>query len=403
LVLLRLDTPGGLDTAMREIVQAVLASPLPVVAFVAPAGARAASAGSYILLASHVAAMAPGTTLGAATPVALGAPGRPPGGDDRDRAAPDPARPPDAADKAVNDAAAYIRGLAGMRGRNAEWAERAVREAASLPAADALQAGVIDLVADDVPALLGRLDGRTVAMPAGPVVLKTAGRPVEAREPDWRTTLLAVITSPAVAAILMMIGIYGIIFEFYAPGYYAPGVIGAICLILALYAFHLLPIDYAGLGLVLLGILLLAGEAFVPSFGALGMGGLIAFVVGAVMLVDGDIPGMHVAWPVVGGAALTIGAVMTGVLTLVARARQRPVTTGADEIIGADGLIADWQGDGGRVRVHGVLWQARRAASAAAPPGIDVGIGIGARVRVVGVDGLTLVVEPRPDGGGRPA
>jgi membrane-bound serine protease (ClpP class) len=228
-------------------------------------------------------------------------------------------------------------------------------------------------------------------MPAGPVTLKTAGRTVETNEPDWRTALLAIITNPTVAAILMLIGIYGIIFEFYAPGYYAPGVIGAICLLLAFYAFHLLPIDYAGLALLLLGTALLAAEAFVPSFGALGIGGLVAFVIGAVMLVDRDVPGMRVAWPVVGGAALAIGALMTGVLTLVARSRQRPVTTGAGEILAAEGRIADWQGHHGTVRVHGILWQAR--STAALVPGQPV--------RVTGIDGLTLVVEAIPDNGER--
>jgi membrane-bound serine protease (ClpP class) len=402
-VLLRIDTPGGLDTAMREIVQATLASPIPVVGYVAPSGARAASAGTYILLACHVAAMAPGTTLGAATPVeiGIGAPGTPPPG--KDEGGQDErgkngggkngtrgggtAKRPATADKAVNDAAAYIRGLAEMRGRNADWAEKAVREAASLSATEALAARVIDLIAADAGALIKALDGRSVAVAAGTVRLETEKVRTEVDAPDWRTGLLAIITNPSVAAILMLIGIYGIIFEFYSPGFYAPGVIGAICLLLAFYAFHLLPVNWAGVALVLLGAALLVAEAFVPSFGALGLGGLVAFVVGAVMLIDRDVPGLAVAWPIVGGAALVLGALMTGVLALVARARQRPVVTGSGEMIGSVAPVVDWQGTTGTLRVHGILWQAKAERPLAA----------GMPARITGIDGLTLEVEAVED------
>ena len=387
-VLLRIDTPGGLDTAMRDIVRAILASPIPVVGFVAPSGARAASAGTYILTASHVAAMAPGTTLGAATPVALGGtPGGAPPASDKG-GTPAATKRPDMEDKAVNDAAAYIRGLAEMRGRNPAWAEKAVREAASLSAKEALAAHVVDLIAADPDALIKALDGRTVDMPAGPVRLETANVRLVADIPDWRTDLLAIVTNPSVAAILMLIGIYGIIFEFYSPGFYAPGVIGAICLLLALYAFHLLPVNWTGVALVLLGAALLVAEAFVPSFGALGLGGLVAFVVGAVMLVDRDIPGLAVAWPIVGGAALAIGALMTGILTLVARARQRPVVTGSGEMIGSVAPVIAWQGTTGTLRVHGILWQAKAARPLA--PGMPA--------RITGIDGLTLEVEAAEGG-----
>lgn len=389
-VLLRIDTPGGLDTAMRDIVRAVLASPIPVISYVAPAGARAASAGTYILLASHVAAMAPGTTLGAATPVEIGG-GTPPGASpDKDKGgkgAAEPGKRPEMADKAISDAAAYIRGLAEMRGRNADWAEKAVREAASLSAKEALAARVVDLIAADTAALLKALDGRTVTMAAGPVRLETGKVRTRIDAPDWRTELLAVITNPNVAAILMLIGIYGIIFEFYSPGFYAPGVIGAICLLLALYAFHLLPVNWTGLALILLGAALLVAEAFSPSFGALGLGGLIAFAVGAVMLVESDVPGLGVAWPVVGGAALAIGALMTGLLAVAARARQRPVVTGAGEMIGRTAPVVAWQGTTGTVRVHGILWQARAARPLAA----------GMTARITGIDGLTLEVEAVKD------
>ncbi|MFO1154752.1 MAG: nodulation protein NfeD [Rhodospirillales bacterium] len=382
LVVLRIDTPGGLDTSMREIIRAILASPIPVVAFVAPSGARAASAGTYILMASHVAAMAPGTTLGAATPIEIGGDGGPLGNKEA------PGGHPAMADKAISDAAAYIRGLAEMRGRNAAWAEKAVREAASLPAKEALAAHVIDVMAADTDALLKLLDGRNVAMPAGSARLETSKARTASDAPDWRTDLLALITNPSVAAILMLIGIYGILFEFYSPGYYAPGVIGAICLLLALYAFHLLPVDGTGVALILFGALLLVAEAFVPSFGVLGLGGLVAFVLGAVMLVDRDVPGLAVAWPLVGGAALAIGALMTGLLTLVARARQRPVVTGADEIIGRIAPVVDWRGTTGTLRVHGILWQARAERPLVA----------GMQARITGIDGLTLRVEAAADG-----
>jgi membrane-bound serine protease (ClpP class) len=389
-VVLRIDTPGGLDTSMREIVRAILASRVPVIGFVGPSGAHAASAGTFILYACHVAAMAPGTNLGAATPVQIGGPGTPSGAPEPDKTEDGgdgtsrPARKPDIRDKAVSDAVAYLRSLAQMRGRNVEFAEKAVLEAASLSADDALAAGVIEIVAADVAALLDRLDGREVAIDGEIRRLATAGVRITDVEPDWRTRLLAVITDPNVASILMLIGIYGLILEFYSPGLVGPGVVGAICLLLALYAFHVLPIDYSGLALILLGIALIVAEAFVPSFGVLGLGGIVAFVIGSVMLFDRDIPGFAVAWPLVGGVALAGGASLVLITTLVLRARRRPVVSGREQMVGSSGRVLAWSGDRGRVLVHGEVWQARAAAPLAA----------GRTVKVARVDGLTLDVIP---------
>ncbi|MFO2170115.1 nodulation protein NfeD, partial [Pseudomonas aeruginosa] len=284
LVVLELDTPGGLDASMRRIVKAILASQVPVAGFVAPSGARAASAGTYILYACHLAAMAPGTNLGAATPVRLGTPDKP--------AEKPPARDAEPmARKQVNDAAAYIRGLAQLRGRNVEWAERAVREAVSLAAHEAAAQKVIDLQARDLPDLLRQLDGRSLRVGERALTLATAGATVERQAPDWRARLLAVLTDPSVALILMMIGIYGLIFELANPGMALPGVLGGICLLLGLYALQMLPVNYAGLALIALGLAFMVGEAFVASFGVLGIGGIVSFVVGALILIDTEVPG----------------------------------------------------------------------------------------------------------------
>src|SRR5207237_1057266 len=318
LVVLRIDTPGGLDSAMREIIKAILASPVPVASFVAPSGARAASAGTYILYASHIAAMAPGTNLGAATPIQIGMPSPTP--------SPSPgiekqeekgqAKPGEETDghqdtvtkKQTHDVAAYVRGLAQRRGRNAEWGERAVREAVSLSADEALAQRVIDLTARDVPELLKKLDGRKVNTAAGERVLATAGATAIIMEPDWKSRFLAVITDPSVALILMMLGIYGLFFEFSNPGFVLPGVVGAICLCLGLFALNMLPVNYAGLTLVLLGLAFLVAEVFLPSYGSLGVGGIIAFVIGAVMLIDTEVPGFGVPYWLIGSLALISAA-----------------------------------------------------------------------------------------------
>jgi membrane-bound serine protease (ClpP class) len=391
LVILRLDTPGGLDTAMRRIIQDILASPVPVVTYVAPAGARAASAGAYILLASHVAAMAPGTNVGAATPVQIGdMPGGTPGGGSEpgkkpaDKDEPARAAKPGLEDKAMNDAIAYIHGLAQLRGRNAGWAEKAVREAASLPAAQAVADRVADLLADDVPDLLVKLDGRELDIQGRRVTLATRDAAVETYEPDWRVRLLSVIADPNVAYILMLLGIYGLFFELWNPGYVLPGVVGGICLLLALYAFQVLPISYAGLGLILLGIGFMAAEAFVPSFGILGIGGAAAFFIGSIILMDTDVQGYAIAWPLIAAVTALSAAFLIGVVFAALRSRRRRVVSGREEMLGAVGEAMEDFKDTGRVRVHSEDWQARAA----------VPIAHGQKVKILAIDGLTLTVEP---------
>lgn len=405
LVVLRMDTPGGLDAAMREIIKSIIGSAVPVATYVAPSGARAASAGTYILYASHIAAMAPGTNLGAATPVQIGGPS--PGGGDKppeqpspkdkqpakkdktkDEKAEDKSPEPPGGDamsrKVVNDAVAYIRGLAQMRGRNAEWAEKAVREAASLYAEEAVKMNVVDLVATDLSDLLRKVEGREVEVQGKGVKLAVKNAAIENVEPNWRNKLLAVITDPNVAYILMMLGVYGIFFELWNPGYVIPGVIGGICLLLALYAFQVLPVNYAGLGLILLGLAFIVAEVFMPSFGALGIGGVIAFVVGSIILLDTDVPGYDVAWQLILTAALLSAAIMFGIVTLALQSRKRAVVSGKEQMIGAAGETLEAFSEAGRVRVMGEDWRARTRVPLAA----------GQRIRVVGIDGLTLTVEP---------
>jgi membrane-bound serine protease (ClpP class) len=387
LVVLQMDTPGGLDTSMRQIIKAILASPVPVAAFVAPGGARAASAGTYILYASHVAAMAPGTNLGAATPVAIGMGPRDDAKDDaKDDGAKGAATPKDPMTrKAVSDAAAYIRGLAQMRGRNADWAEQAVRESVSLSATEALKLRVVDYVAADLPDLLKALDGKKINVLGREVILATEDAPRLAYEPDWRARLLGVITNPSVAIILMMIGIYGLFFEFSNPGFVAPGVIGGISLLVALYAFHLLPVSYAGLALIGLGIALMIAEGFVPSFGSLGIGGVIAFAIGAVILIDTEVPGFGIPLSLVAFLAVLSVAFMVLVGHLALKARRRPVVTGREALVGSMGEVLEVSAAGAWARVHGELWQVA-SREPLAP---------GAHVRVTGVDGLTLNVTPQ--------
>lgn len=423
LAVLQLDTPGGLDTSMRQIIKAILGSPVPVAAFIGPSGARAASAGTYIVYASHIAAMAPGTNLGAATPVQLGIGGaQPPGGAPGTPGMPgtpktEPATPASAGAasaasaanatsaasgtlpldtqstelrKQVHDAAAYIRGLAQMRGRNTEWAERAVREAVSLSASDALEQHVVDLNARDVPDLLRQVDGRTVNTIRGNVTLRTAGAQVVTLEADWRTHFLAVITDPNVALLLLMIGMYGLFFEFANPGFVLPGVVGAISLLIALFAMQMLPINYVGLSLIFLGTAFLIAEAFLPTFGSLGFGGVVAFAIGALMLIDTDVPGYGIPLPMI--AAVTVFSVVFvfAVSSVALRARRRPVVTGSEAIVGSLGVVLDGGllPDGGTVagwaRVHGERWRVSSTAPLAA----------GHAVRVTARHGLTLTVEP---------
>ncbi|KVL49554.1 serine protease [Burkholderia territorii] len=417
LAILQLDTPGGLDTSMRQIIKAILGSPVPVAAFVAPGGARAASAGTYIVYASHIAAMAPGTNLGAASPVQFGigggAPGAPrpapagaSGAVGASGASASPADLPNDTQsteirKATQDAAAYIRGLAQLRGRNAEWAERAVREALSLSATEARAQHVVDLIAQDPADLARQLDGRTVTTTAGTLHVATAHAPLVVLAPDWRSRFLSIIADPNVALILLTIGIYGLFFEFANPGFVLPGVAGTICLLIGLFAMQLLPISYAGLGLVLLGLGCLVAEAFLPTFGVLGFGGIVSFTIGALMLIDTDVPGYGIPWPVIAGLALGGGLLVALVSSVALRARRRPVVTGAEAIVGSigevldDGLLADQPQDAagpapsaaGWARVHGERWRVASSTPLAA----------GCRVRVTGRHGLTLTVAPLYD------
>jgi membrane-bound serine protease (ClpP class) len=362
LVIVQVDTPGGLDTSMREIIKAILASPVPVAVFVAPSGARAASAGTFILYAAHVAAMAPGTNLGAASPVSIG--GSLPQKDGKKEE-------DTMTRKVTNDAVAYIRGLAQLRGRNADWAERAVREGVSLPANEALKLKVIDQVAPDVPALLKALGKEGVE--------------VKHVEADWRTKILAVITNPSVAYMLILVGIYGLIFEFMNPGLFLPGVVGAIALLVALYALHLLPVNYAGLALIVLGIGLMAAEAFVPSFGSLGVGGLVAFVLGSLLLIeDTDLPGLEIPYALIGGVAAASAAFLVFMLGMLVRSRRRAVVSGREHMLGAVAeALEDFAGEGW-VRVRGEQWKARSSRP----------VRRGEKLRVTGMQGLMLSVEP---------
>ncbi|RUP10544.1 nodulation protein NfeD [Hyphomicrobium sp.] len=394
IVILRLNTPGGLVTSMREIIADVLASRVPVVGFVSPSGAHAASAGTYILYATHVAAMAPGTNLGAATPVEIGAPmpGLPGPPDKKDQSGSDkgvtPAPSQDAMTaKMTNDAVAFIRSLAELRGRNADWAEEAVREASSLSANAALKAGAIDLIAGDTTELLAKIDGRTVAVNGGaPEHLATRGLTIETLQPGWLIRLLSVITDPNVAVILMLVGVYGLIFEFTSPGAVAPGVVGTIALLLGLYALNLLPIDYAGLVLMLLGLTFLIVEAFNPTV-VLGLGGLAAFLLGTAMLFKVEAPGFRLSPAVVGVAAMLVFALVALVGRALWRARRRQPRVGGEAMQGLPAKILDWRAGEGHVRANGERWQARG----------DETFTPGETVEVATVSGLTLMVRRRSD------
>jgi membrane-bound serine protease (ClpP class) len=397
LIVLQMDTPGGLDTAMRDIIKLILNSPIPVACIVAPGGARAASAGTYILYACHVAAMAPATNLGAATPVPIGGsfPGM--GKEDKDKKPEDgkageskPAEesPPEGDDamarKVINDAVAYIRSLAEKRGRNADWAEKAVREGASLSAEKALEAKVIDLMANDVADLLKKIDGRKVATPAGEIVLKSAALAVQKIEPDWRMKFLSIITNPTVAYVLMLIGIYGLLLEGYHPGAIVPGVVGAICLLLAMFAFQVLPVNYVGLALIILGVVLMIAEALVPSFGAMGFGGIAAFIIGSIMLMDIDVPGYGVNRGLIFGIAAGASGILALTLYLLWRSRKAPVVTGDRTLVGHTVEIMEAIESEGWAWVAGERWRVRTR----------IPLKTGDKPRVVAMDGLTLIVEP---------
>lgn len=401
LVVLAMDTPGGLDTSMRAIIKDILAAPIPIATWVGPEGARAASAGTYILYASHIAAMAPATNLGAATPVAIGMPGGKPEDDaarkeksddnakDKDKdgkAAGSAAGTGDAMmEKVRNDAAAYLRSLAQLRGRNGDFAERAVREAASLSADEALAAGVIDLIAADLPDLMAKLDGREVKLDEGRTLrLLTATATITEIAPDWRMRVLALLSNPQLALVLMMIGIYALFFEFTSPGFGVPGVAGAICLLIALYAFQLLPVNWAGVALVALGAILMLAEAFLPSFGALGVGGIVAFVVGGLFLMDTEAPGFGIPLPFLVGLAVASALTIAAVGSFAARTRQRPVVSGREQMTGMLATVSTVTPEGAWALVQGESWRVRS----------DSPLAPGDRVRITALDGLTLHVEP---------
>jgi membrane-bound serine protease (ClpP class) len=385
-LVVRLDTPGGLDEAMRDMIKAILASPIPVVVYVAPNGSRAASAGTYLLYASHVAAMAPATNVGSSTPVSIGggqfpSPAEQPEGNGEA----EPAGPSAMERKVVNDAVAYIRGLAALRGRNADWAEATVREAANLPAAEALERNVIDLVVANLEELLTALDGRTIAVEGGSVTLDLADVEVVNVVPDWRDELLALITNPNIAYLLLMIGIYGLILEFYSPGLGVPGVVGVICLLLGAYALQMLPISYAGLALLLVGIALMVAEIVTPTVGFFGVGGVVAFVAGSIMLFDSELPGYRVSLPIIAAAAVASAGIFLLGLGAAARARRLRVSTGREAMVGAAAVALEDFAERGRVRAFGETWQARSPQP----------IREGQTLRVTAVDGLVLTVEAR--------
>jgi membrane-bound serine protease (ClpP class) len=403
IILIRMDTPGGLDAATRDIIKAILASKLPVITYVHPSGSRAASAGTYILYASHIAAMTPATTLGAATPIQIGAPGLP--GATEPESEQDKDKTSDKKDekqndktskapaggamerKIINDAVAFIRGLANRHNRNAEWAEQAVREAVSLTADEALVQNVVDIVAVDVEDLLAQVDGRNVQMEKDKLTLATEELPIQSYDPDWRNELLALLTNPQVAYILLLIGIYGLIFEGYNPGAMVPGVVGVICLLLALYALQLLPVNYAGLALIIVGALLILAEALMPSFGILGIGGVIALVLGSLMLIDTDIPGMEVSRALIGSLAAISSLAVLGVMMFVGRSLRIPRIPIEQAMVGRLARVKYIDGNNGQVVIEGELWRARGSEP----------LYIGQQVRVTAQNGLTLHIESIPD------
>lgn len=392
LVVLQMDTPGGLDKSMRTIIQSILDSRIPVATFVTPQGARAASAGTYILYASHIAAMAPATNLGAATPVQIGAPGMPsPGKPSQEKDKPedgeDASEPKDNLStlerKQINDAIAYIRGLAALHDRNVDWAEQAVRSAESLTSTDALEQNVIDLVAEDLNDLLQQLNGRSIKIKGEAVKLNISTPQIEHIKPDWRNEFLATITDPNVAYILMLIGIYGLILEFYNPGMGVPGVMGAICLLVALYAFQVLPVSYTGMGLILLGVALMVAEAFAPSFGILGIGGLVAFVFGSIILMDTELPAYQIALPLIAALGVLSLLVLVVIARLLLRVRTQKTVSGVAAMIGDTVEVQEYSEGHGRVWLNGELWNAHGPAA----------LKCGDHARVVKVDGLDLEVD----------
>jgi membrane-bound serine protease (ClpP class) len=386
LVIINIDTPGGLVKPMRGIVQDILTSPVPVAVYVTPAGARADSAGTYILLAAHIAAMAPTTHLGAATPVPLvGGEEKEDGGEEAPQAGMD--------QKILNDAVSYIRNLAERHGRNADWAEKAVTEAATLTADEALEQNVIDLIANDRDELLALIDGRTVELEGESRTLSTATASIEEFEPNWRIRLLTVISNPEIVLLLGLIGLYGLMYEGWNPGAIVPGVVGAICLLLAAYALQVLPVNYAGLALIFVGIALIVAEAFAPSFGALGIGGIAAFVFGAIIMFDSGVPGFGISYTFVIGIGLAFALLLIWLLGFLLKLRRRGAVSGRGSIVGGTAVALEGFEAEGKVWLEGEAWHARSRQ----PVTKDQ------KLVVTRLDGLTVEVEPADPGSDQPA
>jgi membrane-bound serine protease (ClpP class) len=396
LVIIDMDTPGGLMAPMRDIIQAILNSSVPVATYVAPEGARADSAGTYILLASHIAAMAPTTHLGAATPVSLTGDNVTPEEDaedatkeettdDGEQPEADPQAGTSMERKVLNDAIAYIRGLAERHGRNADWAEDAVRDAATLTAGEALEQNVIEFIANDHAALLEMIDGHEVEIDGETVTLETSNVVIETYEANWRIKILSAVASPEIVLILGMIGLYGLMYEGWNPGAVIPGVVGVICLLLAAYGLQVLPVNYAGLALIIVGLALMTAEAFAPSFGALGLGGVAAFVFGSIMMFDSGIPGFGISLTFVITIAVLAALLVIWMVSFILKLRRRGAVSGTDSIIGGVGVaMSDFSGEG-KVWLEGESWAARSRT----PVTKDQ------EVIVKKMVGLTLEIEPK--------
>ena len=370
LIVIRMDTPGGLDASMRKIIKAIQSSKIPVASFVSPSGSRAASAGTFITIASHIAAMEPGTNIGAAHPVNLM------GGGTGEQAKV-------MEDKVLNDASAYIRSLAEQRGRNAHWAELSVRKSVSVSAEEAKRLNVIDLVAANLDSLVLALDKREVKLRGSIITLNTAERNITFKEMNSRQRILNIIASPNVAYVLMILGLVGLYFELSNPGLILPGVVGSISLVLALYAMQTLPINYAGLLLIILGVVLLIAEVNVMSYGLLAMSGAISIFLGSIVLIDSDDPAMQISkmilYPTLGMTFLfSIGSIY-----LAKKAHQLRTTTGMEGLLGEIGVVKETLNPEGRVLIHGEMWKAES----------DTVISVGEKVSVEVVKGLKIQVR----------
>lgn len=381
-LLMTIDTPGGLVSSLRDINQTILASNIPILCLVHPQGARAASAGTFILYACHIAAMAPATTLGAATPVSIGGGGAPNQPQEK------PETPTAMEKKVLNDSIAYIRSLAQLRGRNAEWAESAVRDAATLSASEAKEKNVINLIAESPEQLLLLLNGLTIKVADSQTTLDLSSVKLEHRAPDWRNQFMSTITNPNIAYLLLIIGFYGLLLEFYSPGFGVAGVVGAICLLVATYAFQMLPVNYVGIGLIVLGLGLLVAESLVPSFGILGFGGVVAFVLGSIFLFDSDIPELRISMSLIYSIAFTSAAFVMFVLRRVLQLRKSQVVSGIEDLIGSDAVVESTFEQQGYVRVNGERWAAQG----------NEHYSVGEVVVIEDIEGLTLKIKKQQGG-----